>query len=105
MPRTVNTDLAVRALAHPTRPRILRELADGGTMSPKQLAEQLDEPLGNVSYHVRTLKAAGLLTLDRKVPRRGAVEHYYRLNAKRRGQLADQLVAIAALMRNGGDDA
>jgi DNA-binding transcriptional ArsR family regulator len=71
------TDPALgKALAHPLRPRILVALA-GRTASPSELAEQLDVPLGVLSYHVRRLVDLGLLRLVRRVPRRGAVEHYY----------------------------
>jgi DNA-binding transcriptional ArsR family regulator len=46
--------------------------------SPKELATQLGEKLGNVSYHVRILVRLGLIELVRETPRRGAVEHHYR---------------------------
>ncbi|MGO9819174.1 MAG: ArsR/SmtB family transcription factor [Solirubrobacteraceae bacterium] len=65
-----------KALAHPLRTRILAALADR-TASPSELAAELDVPLGVVSYHVRRLTALGFLKLVRRVPRRGAVEHYY----------------------------
>ena len=66
-----------RALAHPLRARLLSELSarDG---SPAELAEQLDEPLGVVSYHVRVLAQAGLLDLVDRTFKRGAVQHHYR---------------------------
>lgn len=65
-----------KALAHPLRSRILAALADR-TASPSQLADELEVPLGVLSYHVRRLTALGFLELVRRVPRRGAVEHYY----------------------------
>ena len=65
-----------KALAHPLRTRILAALADR-TASPSELANELDVPLGVLSYHVRRLTALGFLKLVRRVPRRGAVEHYY----------------------------
>jgi DNA-binding transcriptional ArsR family regulator len=71
----------VRALAHPLRVRILRIL-DEQTASPRELAEQLGAPLGNVSYHVRTLAQLGLIKLVRRRQRRGAVEHYYRAHVR-----------------------
>ena len=46
--------------------------------SPSELAGELDEPIGNVSYHMRTLADLGMVELVRTEPRRGAVEHYYR---------------------------
>jgi DNA-binding transcriptional ArsR family regulator len=71
------TDPALaKALAHPLRTRILAAL-EGRTASPSELAEELDAPLGVVSYHVRRLAALGLLKLEKRIPRRGAVEHYY----------------------------
>jgi DNA-binding transcriptional ArsR family regulator len=45
--------------------------------SPRELADELEAPLGNVSYHVRTLSSLGLIKLVKKTPRRGAIEHYY----------------------------
>ena len=71
----------VRALAHPLRVRILRIL-DERTASPRELAQELDAPLGNVSYHVRTLAQLGLIKLVRRRQRRGAVEHYYRAHVQ-----------------------
>jgi DNA-binding transcriptional ArsR family regulator len=65
-----------KALAHPLRTRILAALEDR-TASPSELAEELDAPLGVLSYHVRRLSALGFVKLVKSVPRRGAVEHYY----------------------------
>ncbi len=71
------TDPSVaKALAHPLRTRVLAALEDR-TASPSQLAAELDVPLGVLSYHVRRLAALGFLRLVRRVPRRGAVEHFY----------------------------
>lgn len=71
------TDPAVaKALAHPLRTRILAAL-ESRTASPTELASELDAPLGVVSYHVRRLHTLKFLKLVRRVPRRGAVEHYY----------------------------
>lgn len=66
----------VKALAHPLRVRILGVL-DERMASPSELAEELDAPLGNVSYHVRILASLGLIRLVSEMPRRGSVEHYY----------------------------
>jgi DNA-binding transcriptional ArsR family regulator len=67
----------VKGLAHPLRIHILRVLADR-VASPSEIAEEIDAPLGNVSYHVRFLARVGLIELASTQPRRGAVEHYYR---------------------------
>jgi hypothetical protein len=49
-----------------------------GVSSPNQLSQELDEPLGNVSYHVKTLLEYDCVELVKTEPRRGAVEHFYR---------------------------
>lgn len=64
-------------MAHPLRMQILM-LLDQRVASPNEIAKELSEPLGNVSYHVRTLADFGLVKLVRKRPRRGAIEHFYR---------------------------
>ena len=76
-----------RALAHPLRARILATLEDR-TASPSEIADELDAPLGVVSYHVRRLAALKLLKLVKREPRRGAIEHYY--TATTRPRIADR---------------
>ncbi len=66
----------VRALAHPLRARVLGILEERRA-SPRELADELNAPLGTVSYHVRTLAQLGLIKLVKKTPRRGAIEHHY----------------------------
>lgn len=66
----------VRALAHPLRAKILGILEERRA-SPRELADELDAPLGTVSYHVRTLAQLKLIKLVKKTPRRGAIEHHY----------------------------
>ena len=85
---TVITDITdprlVKALAHPIRVRAL-QLLEGRTLTPKQIAAELDLPLENVSYHVRTLAKFGLIKLERRrMGRRGAVEHLYRTASRPR---------------------
>ncbi len=72
-----------KALAHPLRTRILAAL-ENRTASPSELAEELDASLGVLSYHVRRLTSLGFLKLVKRVPRRGAVEHYYTTVARPR---------------------
>jgi DNA-binding transcriptional ArsR family regulator len=78
---TVTDPRIVKALAHPLRVRILGAL-ERRTASPSELADEFGAPLGNVSYHVRQLEALGLIKLVKTTPRRGAVEHHYRLDAR-----------------------
>jgi DNA-binding transcriptional ArsR family regulator len=67
----------VKALSHPLRTRILQLLSEG-VASPNEMAKALDEPLGNVSYHVRILLDHECIELVETRPRRGALEHFYR---------------------------
>lgn len=76
------------ALSNPIRIRALRTIASEGSRSPIQLTEQMPEPLGVISYHVRMLKAAGLIELARTVRVRGAIEHRYRMTDRGRELLA-----------------
>jgi len=71
-----------KARAHPLRARILADL-ERQTSSPRELSDELGEPLGNVSYHVRQLAGLGLVRLVRTTPRRGALEHHYRAVGRR----------------------
>lgn len=71
------TQQLAKALAHPLRVRIISSL-QRGISSPNQLAQELGEPLGNVSYHVKTLLEYNCVELVKTEPRRGAVEHFYR---------------------------
>jgi DNA-binding transcriptional ArsR family regulator len=75
-PESITQQLA-KALAHPLRVRILSSLHKG-ISSPNQLSQELNEPLGNVSYHVKTLLEYDCVELVKTEPRRGAVEHFYR---------------------------
>jgi DNA-binding transcriptional ArsR family regulator len=72
----VDTKL-MTALAHPLRQKILAALSER-VASPSELAEELGEPLGNVSYHVRMLVDLGSIELVSTTPRRGALEHHYK---------------------------
>src|SRR5579859_7881418 len=81
-----------KALAHPLRTRLLAAL-EGRTASPSELADELGAPLGVVSYHVRRLQALGFLKLVKRVPKRGAIEHYY--TAKARPRITDAAWAKA----------
>jgi len=97
-PEGITQQLA-KALAHPLRMRILTSL-HRGISSPNQLSQELGEPLGNVSYHVKTLLEFDCIELVKTEPRRGAVEHFYR--ATERAFLSDEDWArIPASTRKG----
>jgi DNA-binding transcriptional ArsR family regulator len=67
-------------MAHPLRIRILRILTEK-VASPKEIAEAIGEPPGNVAYHARVLFDLGCTELVRTASRRGAREHFYRAKA------------------------
>ena len=78
---SINWEKVARARVHPTQVAVLEllEMDRGRALSPNEIAFELREPLGNVSYHVTQLAEAGLLELVSAEPRRGALEHYYAL--------------------------
>ena len=71
-----------KALSHRLRVRILQRLDEAGEASPKELAQALGEPVGNVSYHVRILRELDCVELVRTEPRRGALAHFYRATVR-----------------------
>ena len=72
----------LKALSHPLRQRILQELDNAGVLSPSQLADALEKPLGDVSYHMKVLRKLGCVDLVRTEPVRGALKHFYRPTAR-----------------------
>jgi len=64
-------------VAHPVRCRLMAVFADR-VASPNEIAHEFGMPVGDVSYHVRTLKDAGLIELVEERPVRGSTEHFYR---------------------------
>jgi DNA-binding transcriptional ArsR family regulator len=67
----------VRALSHPLRVRVLAIL-DERTASAVEISRMLRAELGVVAYHMRKLHELGLLTLEKEVPVRGALQRFYR---------------------------
>lgn len=65
------------ALSKKERVRIFAILCER-IASPKEIASELSEGLSQVSYHVSVLRESRLIVLDHKVPRRGAMQHFYR---------------------------
>jgi DNA-binding transcriptional ArsR family regulator len=74
--RSDDNDLLV-ALRHPLRREILREMAGEEAISPREIAAALDQPLSNVSYHVRVLAECAAITLVSTKPVRGSMQHFY----------------------------
>jgi DNA-binding transcriptional ArsR family regulator len=73
---TDDTELLI-ALRHPLRRQILRTMAAQDPISPRQISDELREPLSNVSYHVRVLADCGAVTLVDTAPVRGSMQHFY----------------------------
>lgn len=74
--RSGDNDLLI-ALRHPLRRRILRRMDNEVAISPRELSRQLEEPLSNVSYHVRVLVNCEAVTLVDTQPVRGSMQHFY----------------------------
>jgi len=85
-PHEVDSNL-VKAMAHPMRMRILTRLNEK-VASPNELAKEFGVALPALSYHVRILRELECIELVRTVPRRGALEHFYR--ATQRPYLQDE---------------
>lgn len=75
--RSDDNDLLI-ALRHPLRREILRKMAGEEPISPREIATALDQPLSNVSYHVRVLAECAAITLVSTKPVRGSMQHFYR---------------------------
>lgn len=70
----------MKALSKEDRVRIFAVLCER-VASPKEISDELGKGLSQVSYHVSVLLECNLIVPDHKVPRRGAVEHFYRAAA------------------------
>jgi DNA-binding transcriptional ArsR family regulator len=105
LPKTKNNkkdgveQIVAKAFAHPLRVQILVVLSEK-VASPNMLAQQLDESLNLVAYHVRVLEKYDCIELVDTKQRRGATEHFYR--ATRRQLLTDdQWASMPASLRPG----
>lgn len=78
--------IVAKAFAHPLRVQILIILNER-VASPNLLAQELDQSLNLVAYHVRVLEKYDCIELIDTKQRRGATEHFYR--ATRRQFLSD----------------
>lgn len=89
----------IKALSHPVRANALTIL-NQRVASPKEIAGELNEEIGKVSYHVKELKNLGCVELVDTAQRRGATEHYYRGVAQ--AYLSDSFWAtLSQAVRNG----
>jgi DNA-binding transcriptional ArsR family regulator len=67
------------AMSHPTRVRAMTILLER-TASPRQIADEIDERLNNVTYHLRQLRDLGCIEPVRAERVQGGrvVEHFFR---------------------------
>ena len=79
--REIVDQKVIKALAHPVRARALAILNER-TASPNEIAKELEQGVGHVSYHINVLKKCECIELVDTAPRRGAVEHYYRATSR-----------------------
>lgn len=70
-------EVLVKALNHPVRVKALTILTER-VASPKEISEQIEMPLSNVSYHVRVLDELGLIEIMEEESVRGSVAHFYK---------------------------
>jgi DNA-binding transcriptional ArsR family regulator len=67
----------VAIVSHPLRRRIWYAITEH-PVSPRELADQLREPINDVAYHVRRLRDLGVIEPAGTRPVRGATQHFYR---------------------------
>jgi DNA-binding transcriptional ArsR family regulator len=97
-----NEENLFTALKHPLRRSILRAMADGKPVSPRELSDALAQPLSNVSYHVRVLVQSGAVTLVSTKPARGSIQHFYRRNVQ--APWAQEVLAMGEENSGGAGD-
>jgi DNA-binding transcriptional ArsR family regulator len=73
----------MKALAHPTRIRIVAELnKPGRVILPSKFATEHNLPLSQVGYHFKELAKLGCLTVVEERPVRGSTEHFYKASRR-----------------------
>jgi DNA-binding transcriptional ArsR family regulator len=78
-PRPISIDQRLaKALSNSLRAEALKLIGEG-VASPKAIADRLGMDVRTVAYHVRVLRKLECIELVETRPRRGAVEHIYRL--------------------------
>ena len=70
-----------KALSHPVRVEILEAL-QGRIASPVELSREMDQTVGVISYHAKTLLKCGCVELVHSKPDRGNLEHFFSLTLR-----------------------
>jgi DNA-binding transcriptional ArsR family regulator len=88
------------ALRHPLRRRILQAMLGGEPTSPRDLATTLEQPLGDVSYHVGVLSQCGAIVLVETKPAHGSMQHFYRAEVE--AEWAHEVLGLDADRHSNG---
>jgi hypothetical protein len=112
-PPTLTNPRLAAAMTHPTRLRAMTVLAER-TATPREIADEIVEPVNNVAYHVKILATLGCVELVETRQARGGrvAEHVYRASQKAYfdddawAQLGDRekLNVVAVIMRQVTED-
>src|ERR1700760_3336719 len=92
------------ALRPPLRRQTLRTMAVQEPISPRQISDELREPLSNISYHVRVLADCGAVTLVDTEPVRGSMQHFYSSTIEEAWALAVLGLSENGEAPKGGED-
>ncbi|PEC18919.1 ArsR/SmtB family transcription factor [Bacillus cereus] len=85
----------LKALAHPIRIKILKELITRGACNVTQIVDILDIPQSTVSQHLSKMKSQKLIMSDRK-----GLEVYYSAQNKTINSIVEMLLDLKLLIVN-----
>lgn len=112
-PPALVSPVLASAMSHPTRMRTLIVLTEREA-TPREISEEIGEPLNNVAYHIKVLKRLGCIELVRVNQTRGGrvAEHVYKGTQRPYWKEADlevlsqsdKLNVIAGIMQNVSED-
>jgi hypothetical protein len=93
MPDAINWERVARTETHLLRVSILDLLSiDGGrTLSPSELAFELQDDLAKVTYHATELRNSELIVLVHEHEIGGSIEHFYSLPGRSYADLLERL--------------
>jgi DNA-binding transcriptional ArsR family regulator len=67
----------LKALAHPVRVEVLQSM-NAGCSTAKEIADDIGEPVGTISHHLKTLLELECIEIAETRQKRGAMEYVYR---------------------------
>jgi DNA-binding transcriptional ArsR family regulator len=112
-PPTLTSSRLASALSHPTRLRTMKVVSER-TATPREIAEEIGEPINNVAYHIKILQKLDCIELVKVEQAHGGrvAEHFYRASERpyfdddsweQLGQ-AEKLDVIGAIMQEITED-